>query len=214
MYIQSISELKGLVSITVCGGNDAFETFSVSVGRLKRISSPLSEGLVIDEQLYSEIEHASAVTGAVQLAVQILAASDKSARMLKRRLMEKGVREEAAEEAVEFMVRKGYLSEYRQASVYASSAVRTKLHGKRRISKELYARGYDSAVIRQVLDELSDEDCAAAMKKYLDKTLAKSYNVDDKQLRRIAAAAERLGHSPFDAIRYMRAGAVCDGDEI
>lgn len=205
MYIQSITESRRGITVVVCGGNEeACQAFSISAGRLRRLSVPLSEGLVLDEGLYSEIERASAVTGAVQLAAQVLSVSDKSARMLKRRLMEKGVEKSAAEEAVAFMVRKGYLNEYRQASVYASSAVRTKLHGKRRITKDLYAKGYDPAVIRQVLDELSDEDFAAALQKYLDKALGKSYNVDDKTIRRIAAAAERMGHSPAEALRCLR----------
>lgn len=210
MYIQSITESKGRITVTVCSGNDAFETFSISAGRLRRLSVPLSEGLVVDEGLYSEIEYASSVTEAVQLAAQILSVSDKSARMLKRRLTEKGVEKSAAEEAVSFMVRKGYLNEYRQASVYASSAVRTKLHGKRRITKDLYAKGYDPAVIRQVLDELSDEDCAAALQKYLDKTLEKSYNVDENTMRRIASAAERMGHSPAEALRCLRQYRLSD----
>lgn len=213
MYIRAITEEKGCVTVTVCGGEEnACQTFSVSKGRMRRLSVPLSEGLAVDEALYSEIEYASAVTGAVQLAARILSVSDKSARMLKRRLTEKGVEKSAAEEAVSFMVRKGYLDEYRQASVYASSAVRTKLHGKRRITKDLYAKGYDPAVIRQVLDELSDEDCAAALQKYLDKTLEKSYNVDDNTMRRIAAAAERMGHSPGEAMRCLRQYRSADGD--
>ena len=212
MYIQSITELKGMVSVTLCGGNDAFETFSVSVGRLKRLSVPLAEGMTVGEELYTEIEHAAAVTEAVRYAAQILSASDKSARMLKRKLTEKGVSDAAAGDAVEFMVRKGYLDEERQAAAYAESAVRSKLHGKRRISKELYARGYDPAVIRQTLDELSDEDCHAAMRKYLDKILAKSYNVGNKEIRRIAAAAERLGHAPGDAVRYLKERAA-DGSD-
>lgn len=204
MYIQSITETKGMVSVTVCGGFDAFETFAVSVGRLRRIGVPLSEGMEVDEELYSRLEHAAEVTKAVQTAALILSASDKSARNLKRRLSEKGISPEAAEDAVEFMVRKGYLNEVRQASAYAHSAVRSKLHGKRRISRDLYAKGYDQGAIRQAVDEISDEEYAAALQKYLDKTLAKSYNVDRDKIRRIAAACERLGHSPADAVRYIK----------
>ncbi len=212
MYIQSITEEKGIVSITVCGGNDAFETFRVSVGRLKRISSPLTEGMTVTETIYEEIEHASAVTLAVAEAAKLLTASDKSGRMLKRRLTEKGISESAAEDAVEFMTRKGYLNEVRQASAYAEAAVRSKLWGKRRISRELYAKGYEQSAIRRAVDEISEEDYAAALQKYLDKTLRKSYNVDSTELRRIAAAAERLGHSPADAVRYVKAWAAEQDD--
>ncbi|MBE6597980.1 MAG: regulatory protein RecX [Ruminococcaceae bacterium] len=204
MYIQSITEQNGLVTVTICGGNDAFETFSVSVGRLKRISPPISEGMTVDEGLYGKIEHASAVTAAVRTAANLLSASDKSARMLKRRLIEKGISAEAAEDAVEFMIRKGYLNEERQASVYAEAAVRTKLYGKRRIMRELYAKGYDQSVIRQAADGISDEEYDAALRKYLDKTLRKSYNVDSTKIRKIAAAAQRLGHAPSAAIRYIK----------
>lgn len=204
MYIQSITETKGIVSVTVCGGCDAFETFAVSAGRLRRLGVPLSEGMPVDEVLYSQIEHAAEVTKAVQTAAQLLSSSDKSARTLKRRLCEKGISPDAAEDAVEFMVRKGYLNEVRQASAYAHSAVRSKMHGKRRITRDLYGKGYDQSAIRQAVDEISEEEYAAALQKYLDKTLAKSYNVDRDQIRRIAAACERLGHSPSDAIRYIK----------
>ena len=193
-----------MVFVTVCGGCDAFETFSVSVGRLKRLSRPVSEGMTVDEVLYSELEHAAAVTKAVRTAADLLASSDKSARTLKRRLIEKGISHEAAEDAVEFMVRKGYLNEQRQASVYAASAVRTKLHGKRRIARDLYAKGYDQSAIREAVDEISEEEYAAALQKYLDKMLGKSYNVDRDKIRRIAAACERLGHSPSDAVRIIK----------
>ena len=204
MYIRSITEEKGLVSVTVSGGDDAFETFTVSAGRLKRLGIPLSEGLPVDEEIYSRLEYAAEVTKAVQTAAQVLSASDKSARLLRRRLREKGISEEAAEDAVEFMVRKGYLNEVRQASAYAESAVRTKLHGKRRIMRDLYGKGYDQSAIRQAVDEISDEKYAAALRKYLDKTLGKSYNVDRDKIRRIAAACERLGHSPAEAVRFMK----------
>ncbi len=204
MYIQSITEEKGLVSVTVNGGYDAFETFSVSVGRLKRLSRPIAEGMTVDEVLYSELEHAAEVTKAVRVAANLLSSSDKSARTLKRRLREKGISPDAAEDAAEFMIRKGYLNEQRQASAYAASAVRSKLHGKRRISRDLYAKGYEQSAIREAVDEISDEEYAAALQKYLDKILEKSYNVDRDQIRRIAAACERLGHSPSDAIRYIK----------
>jgi len=212
MYIQSITELKGMVSVTVCGGCDAFETFSISAGRLKRLSCPVAEGMTVDEVLYSELEHAAEVTKAVRTAADLLSSSDKSRRTLKRRLTEKGISPDAAEDAVEFMVRKGYLNETRQASVYAAAAVRTKMHGKRRITRDLYAKGYDQNAIREAVDEISEEEYTAALQKYLDKTLAKSYNVDRDQIRRIAAACERLGHSPSDAIRVIKE-RVAETDE-
>ena len=210
MYIQSITETKGMVSVTVNGGYDAFETFSVSAGRLKRLSRPIVEGMTVDEELYSELEHAAEVTKAVRIAADLLSSSDKSARTLKRRLTEKGISPDAAEDAVEFMMRKGYLNEVRQASLYAAAAVRTKLHGKRRIARDLYGKGYDQSAIREAVDEISEEEYAAALQKYLDKTLAKSYNVDRDQIRRIAAACERLGHSPSDAIRSIKERASDD----
>ncbi len=212
MYIQSISEKNGMVSVTLCGGNDAFETFTVSVGRLKRITPPVTEGMTVDEGLYGAIEHAAAVTMAVGTAARILSASDKSARMLKRRLLEKDIPEDAAEDAVAFMVKKGYLNEKRQAFAYAESAVRTKLWGKRRISRELYAKGYDGDAIRYAVDEISEEEYDAALRKHLDKMFRKSYNVDRDQIRRMAAACERLGHSPSDAIRYIRQWLESNGD--
>ena len=204
MYIQSIKEEKGLVSVTLCGGCDAFETFSVSVGRLRRLSKPVLEGMAVDEVLYSELEHAAEVTKSVRLAAGMLSSSDKSARWLKRRLTEKGISPEAAEDAVEFMVRKGYLNEVRQASAYAAGAVRTKLHGKRRIARDLYAKGYEQSAIKEAVEEISEEEYAAALQKYLDKTLGKAYNVDKDKIRRIAAACERLGHAPSEAIRYIK----------
>ncbi len=213
MYIQTISEQQGIVAVTICGGADAFETLHVSVGRLKRLSSPLSEGMTVTEALYGEIEHAAAVTSGVQLAARLLTASDKSARMLKRRLTEKGIPEEAAADAVAFMVRKGYLNEERQASAFAHAAVRTKLWGKRRISRELYAKGYEQSAIRLAVDKISEEEYGAALRKHLDKTLAKSYNVDNTDIRRIAAACERLGHAPSSAIRYIRARLAEEADD-
>lgn len=217
MVVQSIAELRGMVFVTVCDGDPqtttATETFRVSPGRLKRLSVPLSEGIDVDEALYTELTRAAAVTEAVRIAAGLLAASDKSVRRLKDRLREKGVDEEAAEEAAAFMVRRGYLDERRQAAAYAETAVRTRLYGKRRVSRELRARGYDSAVVRRATDEIPEEDYDAALKKYLAKTLAKSYNVDKDQMRRVVAAAERMGHSPAAALRYIRDFQQSDEDE-
>jgi len=205
MYIKSINEANGMVSVVLCGGNDGeCETFNISSGRFRRIASPLAEGLLVDEQIYSEIEHASTVTNAVHTAAQILSVSDKSAVMLMRKLCEKGIDRDCAEEAVEFMVRKGYLNEARQAAVYAESAVRNKLYGKRRISKELYAKGYSKEVIRQTEEELSDEKCSEAMRKYIDRSVRRLAVLDADKMKKIASAAERLGHSPAAALKYMK----------
>lgn len=213
MTVLSILESKGRIAVTV--GVDATngQTFFLTPGRAKRLSLPLSEGMPVDEVLFCEIEQAAAVTSAVEQAAKILAGSDKSARALRQRLMEKGTPAEAAEAAVEFMIRKGYLDENRQAERLARAWLTGKLRGRRRIARDLYANGYGEEAIRHALSALTDEECSAAMKKYLDKAARSWYDeeegMDEHTLRRMVASAERAGFSAREARRYLM--ARCSG---
>lgn len=93
---------------------------------------------------------------AMKKAVNILAASDKSAYMLMSKLIHAGFSKDAAKEAVDECRRRGYIDEARQLERLVEREANASLRGRFYIKRKLVAKGYSSADIDRAIRELTE----------------------------------------------------------
>ena len=98
-----------------------------------------------------------------------------------------------AAEAVDFLVRRGYLSEAEDAVREAERGVR-KLYGKSRILSAIYAKGYDSESIRAATEYLDTVDFARNCAELLAKRFGVLPTEPDSR-RKAVASLIRSGYA-------------------
>ena len=190
-----ISQTDVFVTIAGEGGE---EEKCLSPNRWKRLTrqmgwqTPPTAPFPITADFYDMLVYESDVTAAIRCAARIQSQSPKSKQELIRKLREKGIKGEPAEEAVAFLVQKGYLNEREQAYTFAENALIRKHYGKRRISAALLAHGYESETIRDVLAQIPEDLTEEALRV----TLKRKYNpfpTDPKERQKAFASLMRIG---------------------
>jgi len=129
-------------------------------------------------------------------ALRILGTRSFSEQEMLKRLTGKGETQEAAEEAVRWLVELGYIND----SDYGTLIVRHysgKGYGPARIRDELYKRGIPRDLWDEKLTELDEAEMDDSALEFLKKKLRGSNDKDD--LRRASAALVRRGYSYDDA---------------
>ena len=133
---------------------------TVSIEIIDRLG--LRVGAPVDGQKLAALESEAAALGAYDRALNLLAFQARSARELKRRLVQKGEDPALADAAVARLVERGLLDD----ADYARQLTRSKVLGagasKRRVQQELFKKGVaretaDAAIAEVFEDEQVDE---------------------------------------------------------
>jgi regulatory protein len=144
------------------------------------------------------------VTRARNAAYRLLTYRPRSRRELGEKLRDKEFPEELIEAVIDHCTRLGYLDDLKFAVQWASSRVRLRSFGRRRIERELRDKGVDRDIIHAALQEVysgsSEEDVA---RREADKRLRTLARFDpDVRRRRLAGFLERKGFAS-DTIRAI-----------
>lgn len=130
----------------------------------------------------------------IRKCVDILSRKDYSKKELFRKLCDKGIPEDAALGAIKYMADHGYQDDSRYARRLAELGAKS--YGRRRVEQMLYTHGIDRETIRQVTDEVFDNESVQAKK--LDEILEKSAIgkdiSDPAHKNKIFAKLTRLGY--------------------
>ncbi len=151
-----------------------------------------------DTAMYDAIEHAARVFAALGRGLAALKCGRCSEKALVSKLRGKGFEREVAEEAVAQLVSRGLLNAnddaYREAERQAA-----KLWGEKRITAELYAKGYSSESIDSAMSALRNEgiDYIANCRALLEKKYGELPE-DSAERRRAIAALMRYGYTVSD----------------
>jgi regulatory protein len=133
---------------------------------------------------------------AFDCALRVLALRDHSEAELRRKLKEKGHDEEGVEGSVARLKELGYLDDARFARGFAASAIRNGRGYGTRLKLELARRGVAGEIVRETLEELSEEFGEAEV---LTQTIARRYPgfdpslATDKEKRKVVAYLQRRG---------------------
>lgn len=137
-------------------------------------------------------------------ADRILDFAGNSRTALVRKLRQRGFSAESAESAADTAESDGLLNESRDAKSKAEYYLRHKRWGKRRISAELFAKGYGRTAVSEAIDSLDEDAFAENLLYLIEKKPAPSGR---DELKKYVAAFCRMGYSAgqvVDAIKASR----------
>ena len=104
------------------------------------------------EEEFEPIRARALLLDGIRKCVDILSRKDYSKKELLRKLKEKGIPDEAAQGAVDYMAQRGYQDDMRYARRLAELGKQT--YGKARVEQMLYHHGIERETLREVLEEV------------------------------------------------------------
>jgi len=206
MYLQNVLQTEHDVFLTV-GSESGREEFVLSPNRWKKLAAEfglaeVTEPIPVNALLYDRICQAAQTTRAVREGAKILSVSPKSRRELIHKLCDRGCTRSAAEEAAEFLRKRGYLDEESQAETLARSLLRRNRYGKLRIRAYLNSHGYDAYAVNRALSSIGPEEWLAGLKE----VIARKYTpwpAEPNAVKKAYGAILRLGYTA-EEIRQVR----------
>ena len=165
--------------------------YSFTVDEAYFLSMGIYNGKEVDCDELNEITETVRVRRAYNYAVDLLSRRDHSVKELKEKLSLKGYNN-GADEAIEKLRAGGYVDDERFARLYVRELRTLKKYGRRRIEQELYRKGIDRNIVREVLDETQfDESELVSLisRKY------SRYLSDEKGINKTVNALLRMGYS-------------------
>jgi len=99
---------------------------------------------------------------------------------------------------VEYLLSHGFIHEKNDAQLFSETLAKRKLYGRNRIKKELYAKGFDGDVIKEVMASMDDEDFAEICAKRMDMMGGRELLTDRNQRQKTVAALMRYGFTYED----------------
>lgn len=194
-----------VVSLLAKGGEDIEVVFEISNGAHSQkegfiVSSRTVADLKLrvgecDRELFDQVSREAELYRAVKRGINILVYGACSEKMLIRKLVAKGTDPEIALCAVRELVTRGYMDPHADAVREAEKCV-NKLWGRRRITAELFKKGYSEHSVKQALYALEDNevDFAEICAERLKRTVAELPD-DPMERRKLVASLERYGFS-------------------
>lgn len=189
----------------------AFGTVSLDI--LERLR--LAVGAEVTPALAEQLRQESAALGAYDRALNMLAFQPRSARDLRRRLVQKGEEPAQVDAAIGRLVANGMLDDAQFARQFTRSRVAGQGSSRRRLQQDLFKRGVEREVADEAIaDVMSDEgvDEGAVVERVARKKARSLAKLDGAtRRRRLYAFLARRGYDG-EAIRRAMA-AVLDRDE-
>lgn len=211
MFIKSIVVTPESGTVAVIIANEigtGEECLILSIGEWRRMCKSLGftpkELDELTEELYDTLHLSAEKTAALREAARILTNGDKSAREIRFKLTKKGFSPEAADHAVVFLEKKGYLNEDQACIRIAEAAVRAKHYGKRRIVDYLRSHGYSAEAAKNAAEAIPDEDYSEALRYQMEKILRRRDKDSREDRQKIIAAMMRQGFSASEIIAAMK----------
>ena len=176
----------------------------VSAAMLSALSLPASvkTPITLDRQRCEEILRCMKLHAAIKKGIDLLGYAKNTARSLQNKLKMKGYSADIAEEAVRFLVEKGYIRESDDAQLFAENLALRKHYGKNRIKKEMFAKGFPQDIISETLACL-DVDFAEICAERIEKTGGLTLFETPESKQKTVAALLRYGFS-YEDIRRAR----------
>ena len=198
----SLTELKA-----INGGDEVCVTIELKEGENKEIkklfllagqyaSLRIRKG-EISEERFDEIAHAADIASAYKKGLFLLGYGACSEKKLKFKLKTKGFSEGISNEAVEMLVRAGYIDEKSDAERELEKCL-SKLWGKKRIIAHLYTKGFAASAIDEASKVLDTVDFVENCRKLIlkdHKDQLEAAREDIALMTKLCAALQRMGYS-------------------
>lgn len=187
-----------MINVRLCDDAGGIERRKFLLFTEQYIELGLSRGAVIDEDTFDKIEELSKKCRAIRKGSDLLAYSSSSRVRLAQRLRSKGIDRESAECAAEHLQKLGVINEEADVEQLVQSSLK-KLWGKKRIYRELCAKGYDKEIVSRELSYIEEQtlvdNCVALFRKK-----HKTFPDDVETQKKIVASLVRYGYG-FNEIK-------------
>ncbi len=182
-----------LLTVKISDGGGGSEKRKLLLFTEQYLDLGFHKGTVLNEEEFDALEVLSEKCAAMRKGSELLSYSPSSRVRLAQRLRQKGIDRENAEYAAEQLEGLGLINEELDVRRAVQSCLK-KLWGKKRIYRELTAKGYGRDVISRELEEIDDEilvyNCVALFKKK-----HKTFPSDPETQKKIIASLVRYGYS-------------------
>lgn len=165
--------------------------YSFTVDEAYFLSMGIYNGKEVDCDELGEIKETVNVRRAYNYAVSLLARRDHSERELINKLHQKGY-DEGVERAIDKLKKSGYVNDEHFARLYVRELQNLKKYGKKRIEQELFRKGVDREIIREVLDETDFN--ASELVSLIERKYGR-YLSDEKGIQKTINGLLRMGYS-------------------
>jgi regulatory protein len=180
---------------------------TVSLDIIDRLKLRVGASLADSEA--AALEGAAAALQTYDRALNLLAFQARSARDLRRRLVQKGEPAEQVDAAIERLVAQGFVDDAQFARQLARSKVASQGASKRRLQQEMFKRGVAREVADEAIAEVWEDeqvDEGALVEEVARKKLRTLLKLDaDSRRRRLYAFLARRGYEGEAIRRAMRA---------
>lgn len=182
-----------LIGVAITGDSGMNEKRKFLLFTEQYLELGLCRDAVIDADTFDKLEEMSKRCVAMRKGSDLLACSSSSRVRLAQRLRQKGIDRESAEDAARRLEELGLIDEEADVESLVRSCLK-KLWGKKRIYRELCAKGYDRDVISRELEGVDEEtlvnNCVALFRKK-----HKVFPSDPETQKKIIASLVRYGYS-------------------
>jgi regulatory protein len=136
----------------------------------------------------------------------MLGRRDLTRAEIRMRLLERGHDQEAVETALERLADGQLLDDRRTALAHVRTASRVKGRGRLRIQRELEARGISKALAREALDQISPDDDAALIARFVARKAGRAGSDTPAGRRRLLQQLLRRGFSAETISKALKDG--------
>ena len=182
-----------LIGVAITGDSGMNEKRKFLLFTEQYLELGLCRGAVIDADTFDKLEEMSKRCVAMRKGSDLLAYSSSSRVRLAQRLRQKGIDRESAEDAAHRLEELGLIDEEADVESLVTACLK-KLWGKKRIYRELCAKGYDRDIIASELEGVDEEtlvnNCVALFRKK-----HKVFPSDPETQKKIIASLVRYGYS-------------------
>lgn len=135
------------------------DTYAFSLNQLD--AAHLRKGQQLTEVQIAQLRHRDEISKAVDSAVKLLSFRPRSTHEICERLRQKSYDSSVIELAVEHLQKLGYLDDRAFARFWIEERNRSKPRGERALRAELRNKGIAEPIVRELFDEIVDDDNAA-----------------------------------------------------
>ena len=192
--VSALSEgAEMLITVAMSDGEGRVEKRKLLLFTEQYLELGIRKGSVLNEEIFDKIEEFSKACKAIRKGSNLLSYSSSSKVRLARRLRSKGIDKDSAESAAEHLEKIGLINEELDVERQVASCLK-KLWGKKRIYRELCAKGYSSDIVGENISFIDEEtivqNCTTLIKK--------KYRVipnEPSERKKVVASLVRYGYT-------------------
>jgi SOS response regulatory protein OraA/RecX len=204
--VVSVSALSDgaemMISVLISNGECRTEKRKFLLFTEQYLELGIRKGSIIDESDVDRLEELSKSCRAIKKGSDLLSYSASSKARLAHRLRSKGIDKKSAESAAEHLEKLGLINEEVDVERQVALCLK-KLWGKKRIYRELCAKGYEREIVQEAIAILDDEtivrNCVALIRKKY-----KIIPEDPGDIKKVVAALTRYGYTFYEIKEAFR----------